>query len=63
LLALLLGFLWSLRLAQRAAQRLYRRRAWQGFWPWALVFLALVLVAWQIFAMPMEMRGMPMPFG
>lgn len=57
-LALLAGFLWSLRLAQRRAMRLYRRKALLGLLPWALVFLLLMLAAWQIFTLPMEMRGM-----
>ena len=57
LLALIGGFLWSLRLAQQTALRLYRRRALPGLMPWALVFLLMMLAAWQIFSLPMEMRG------
>ncbi len=57
LVLLLAGFLWSLRLAQKAALRLYRRAALLGLLPWALVFLLLMLLAWQIFTLPMEMRG------
>ena len=57
LLVLLGGFLWSLRLAQKAALRLYRRKALMGMLPWALVFLLMMLLAWQIFSLPMEMRG------
>lgn len=58
-LALVGGFLWSLRLAQKTALRLYRRRALPGMMPWALVLLLMMLAAWQIFALPMEMRGAP----
>ncbi len=57
LLVLLGGFFWSLRLAQKAALRLYRRKALLGMLPWALVFLLMMLIAWQIFSLPMEMRG------
>ena len=56
-LALLGGFLWSIYLAQKTALRRYRRKALAGLLPWALVFLLLMLLAWQIFTMPMEMRG------
>lgn len=57
LLALIGGLLWSLRLAQKTALRLYRRKALPGMIPWALVLLLLTLAAWQIFSLPMEMRG------
>ncbi|MCY3782079.1 MAG: FesM [Chloroflexi bacterium] len=57
LVLLLAGFLWSLRLAQKAALRLYRRKALLGLLPWALLFLLMMLAAWQIFTLPMEMRG------
>lgn len=63
LAALLVGFFWSLRLAQKAALRLYRRRALLGMLPWALVFLVMMLLAWQIFTLPMEMRGTLELFG
>ncbi|MYD08781.1 MAG: FesM [Chloroflexi bacterium] len=63
LAVLLLGFFWSLRLAQRAALRLYRRKALLGLLPWALVYLLLMLAAWQIFTLPMEMRGTLELFG
>ncbi len=63
LLVLLGGFFWSLRLAQLAALRLYRRRALLGLLPWALLFLMLMILAWQIFTMPMEMRGTLTLFG
>ena len=57
LVVLIIGFIWSLRLAQKAALRLYRRKALLGLLPWALVFLLMMLLAWQIFSLPMEMRG------
>ncbi len=57
LVVLLAGFLWSLRLAQKAALRLYRRAALLGMLPWALAHLLMMLLAWQIFTLPMEMRG------
>lgn len=63
LAVLLVGFLWSLRLAQKAALRLYRRKALLGLLPWALVYLLLMLAAWQIFTLPMEMRGTLELFG
>lgn len=63
LAVLLAGFFWSLRLAQKAALRLYRRKALLGLLPWALVFLVMMLLAWQIFTLPMEMRGTLELFG
>lgn len=63
LLALLGGFLWSLHLAQKTARRLYHRQALAGLLPWALTLLAMTALAWQIFAMPMEMRGAVTLFG
>ena len=63
ILALLGGFAWSMRLAQKTALRLYRRKAILGMLPWALVFLLLMLIAWQIFTLPMEMRGTLELFG
>lgn len=63
LAVLLVGFFWSLRLAQKAALRLYRRKALLGLLPWALVYLLLMLAAWQIFTLPMEMRGTLELFG
>lgn len=63
LVALLAGFFWSLRLAQKAALRLYRRKALLGLLPWALVYLLMMLAAWQIFSLPMEMRGTLELFG
>lgn len=63
LLVLLGGFLWSLWLAQKTALRLYRRKALLGLLPWALVFTLMMLAAWQIFTLPMEMRGTLELFG
>ena len=63
LVVLISGFLWSLRLAQLKALLLYRRKALLGMLPWALVFLLLMLLAWQIFSLPMEMRGTLELFG
>ena len=57
LAVLVLSFFWSLRLAQKAALRLYRRKALLGLLPWALMLLLMMLLAWQIFTLPMEMRG------
>ncbi len=61
--ALIGGFLWSLRLAQKTALRLYRRKTTLGMLPWALLHLLLMLAAWQIFTLPMEMRGALSLFG
>ena len=63
LVALIGGFLWSLRLAQKAALRLYRRKALAGMLPWALLFTLMMLASWQIFTLPMEMRGTLELFG
>lgn len=63
LLELLAGFLWSMRLAQKTALRLYRRKGLIGLLPWAFVFLLMMLAAWQIFTMPMEMRSTLAFFG
>jgi polyferredoxin len=60
---LLGGFLWSLWLAQQTALRLYRRNGLLGLLPWAFVLLVLMLAAWQIFTLPMEMRGTLELFG
>lgn len=51
------GFLWSMLVAQRTALRLYRRRGMQGLLPWALLLFLLMLIALNIFSLPMEMRG------
>jgi ferredoxin len=55
--ALVGGFLWSMLLAQRTALRFYGRSSMNGFLPWALLLLALMLVALWIMGLPMEMRG------
>ena len=57
LLVLLGGYLWGMRLAQKTALRRYRRAALLGLLPWAWVFTLMMLAAWQIFTLPMEMRG------
>ena len=49
LVVLIAGFIWSLRLAQKAALRLYRSKALLGMLPWALVFLLMMLLAWPDF--------------
>ena len=51
------GLVWSLLIAQRAATRLYRRDAVPGMLPWALLLLAIAIIAVWIFGQPMEMRG------
>ena len=63
LVLLVMSFFWSLRLAQKAALRLYRRKALLGLLPWALMLLLMMLLAWQIFTLPMEMRGTLELFG
>lgn len=55
--ALLGGFLGSLVVAQKAALRLYGKQSFAGLMPWALVLLLLMVAAYQVFSMPMEMRG------
>jgi ferredoxin len=57
MVALLAGFLFSGIVIQRAAMRLYRRRAPLGLLPWVLLVLGLMLAAVWIFSLPMEMRG------
>ncbi|MEM9954095.1 MAG: FesM [Chloroflexota bacterium] len=58
LIALLGGFLWSMVIALRSADRAYGKRAsFGGMMPWAIVLLLLMLAAYQVFALPMEMRG------
>lgn len=57
------GFFVSMSIAQGAALRLYRRRSLLGLLPWSLILLVLMLVAWQIFSLPMEMRGTASLFG
>ncbi len=55
---LLGGFFWSLLIVQRTATRVYgRRNSFGGVLPWALVLLLMMVASYQIFALPMEMRG------
>ena len=61
--ALIGGFLWSMWLAQKTALRLYRRKGLLGLMPWGVVLLLLMLASWQIFSLPMEMRGTLELFG
>lgn len=56
-IALLGGFLWSMVIAQRTALRLYKRQSFIGLMPWALLLLLLMFSAYQVFSLPMEMRG------
>ncbi len=63
LVVLVGGFLWSMRLANNTALRLYRRGGLLGLMPWAFVLLMLMLASWQIFTLPMEMRGTLELFG
>jgi polyferredoxin len=57
-IALLGGFLWSMIVAQRSSMQFYgKRHGFIGMMPWALLLLILMVTAYQIFAMPMEMRG------
>lgn len=57
LLMLLGGFLWSMIIVQSVSSRLYKFQSFAGMLPWALVLLAMMIAAYQIFSMPMEMRG------
>jgi polyferredoxin len=57
-IALLGGFLGSMIVAQRAAMTFYgKRQGFIGMMPWALLLLILMFAAYQIFSLPMEMRG------
>ncbi|MDQ7026819.1 MAG: FesM [Anaerolineae bacterium] len=57
-IALLGGFLWSMIVAQRASTHFFgKRQGFIGMVPWALLLLILMVVSYQIFVMPMEMRG------
>ena len=47
----------SLLVAERAASRLYKRRAMPGLIPFALLLLVMMLAALFVFTQPMEMRG------
>jgi polyferredoxin len=57
MLALLGGFVGSLWAAQAIAARRYGRRAPLALLPWAGVVLAIMLCAYWLFTLPMEMRG------
>jgi polyferredoxin len=63
LVVLVGGFLMSMRIANNVALRLYRRKGLLGLIPWAVIFLVMMLMAWQIFSLPMEMRGTLELFG
>ena len=53
----MLGFAGSLYTAQQVALRRYRQRGMLALLPWALVFLAMMLISAWIMGLPMEMRG------
>ena len=56
--ALLGGFLWSMYIAMEASTRVYgKRSSFGGLLPWGLMLLILMIAAYQVFALPMEMRG------
>ena len=58
IIALLGGFLWSMYIALQASTRVYgRRSSFGGMMPWGLMLLVLMISAYQVFTMPMEMRG------
>ncbi|MCC6805352.1 MAG: FesM [Anaerolineae bacterium] len=57
MIALLGGFVASLFVAQRIAQRLYKRDSTAGLLPWALLFLLMLAAGMWLFNLPMEMRG------
>ena len=57
LAALLAGYATSMWLAQRTAQRLYKRNSFAGFVVWALLLTGMMLVGWWLIQQPMEMRG------
>lgn len=57
LIALLGGFLWSMIIVQSVSTRLYKFQSFAGMLPWAFVLLLMMFAAYQIFTMPMEMRG------
>ena len=57
IVAIVGGVLWSLYIAQKVAFRLFRRDAMLGLIPWALLLVAIALIAVRIFSLPMEMRG------
>jgi polyferredoxin len=55
--AIVVGLLIGLLVAERAATRLYRRQAFIGLMPWALLLLTITVLAFVVFSQPMEMRG------
>ncbi len=55
--ALVGGFVWSMIVVQRVSLLRYQRLGFMAMLPWALYLLVLMLIAFQIMAMPMEMRG------
>ena len=58
MIALLGGFLASMIVVQRASMNFYgKREGFIGMMPWALLLLILMFAAYQIFSLPMEMRG------
>jgi polyferredoxin len=58
IVALLGGFIWSMFIVQRVSERLFgRRNSFPGMLPWMLLLLFLMLAAYQVFTLPMEMRG------
>src|SRR5690606_36347626 len=57
-IALLGGFLWCMVIVYQASNRVYGRRSSFGaLLPWALMLLVLMISAYQVFSLPMEMRG------
>lgn len=57
-IALLGGFLWSMFIAQEASTRVYGKRSSFGaLMPWSMMLLVLMIAAYQVFSLPMEMRG------
>ncbi|GAB5490473.1 MAG: hypothetical protein Phog2KO_06880 [Phototrophicaceae bacterium] len=57
-IALLGGFLWSMYITMQASNRVYGKRSSFGaLLPWALMLLILMISAYQVFSLPMEMRG------
>jgi polyferredoxin len=55
--AVLLGFIGSMMVAQRISLRMYRREGMKGFLPWAVLFVLMMLAGLWLFSQPMEMRG------
>ncbi len=57
--ALLGGFFWSMLIVQRVSLRIFRRQAFAGLLPWALILIGIMLAGIWLFDpdMGMEMRG------